>query len=388
VRKPPRYPVRKHVRWETYDQHCVFDYPLLNDLRDLKNGTSATVVRSTTGLFDDSLTGLLTEAAVNSPRRQGGGLLLETSDTNYVLNSADLSGWFNVNQPAPELDLTIINPTGSAGAWKVQSDVTDDINYTALSIEPSTALTASVYVKAGNFNKITLITAELPAGTPTAINEYTIPEDGRWHRISVTSELPANMIGFLVGEGLSPTVNVGDYCYVWHPSFASSNFLQSPIDVGETAVTRTGELVNLDLDDTLPARGSDFAISGTYQLLSTPSASANLMGVNGETNGRLVNLTTDRKIQAFYGGNNTIGDTVLTVGTKYRILFTGNSTHFKVYIDGVLEFTTAIGGSGSGSQTSIGINTNLNGSFIVSKVRGYNKYFDTPALAAAEACLG
>jgi len=266
--------------------------PLNDDLRllagfapaDIIPGTSytlptksLTLTRATTATYIDK-SGVLRTAAINEPRFEKEGLLIEGAGTNLALYSMDLSNSF-----WNKTRITAVSgydaPDGSKNACKLVADNSSSAHYLnkMLSVNAGSVYTLSVFVKASEFTEVRLsfssgvivnsksYTFDLLTGQITATGntgtggEPSITKMANgWWRISVISEVMVATgnayFNIWISENLNTSPVQGDgvkSVYAWGVQIEETPNMSSFIPTTTATVTRAAD------DPTLQRSGND-----------------------------------------------------------------------------------------------------------------------------------
>lgn len=238
---------------------------------------SVTLTRATTATYIDK-SGVLRTAAINEPRFEKEGLLIEEQRTNLALYSMDLSNaYWNKTR------VTMANgydaPDGSKTACKVIADASTSAHYLnkLLSVNANKQYAFSVFVKAAEFAEIRL---SLSSGGTVGTTSYTFTLDtgkvtaagtggtggvptitrlaNDWWRVSIISEVMATTgtayFNIWISENGSTSPIQGDDIkglYLWGVQVEEATGMSSFIPTTTATVTRAAD------DCTLQRSGND-----------------------------------------------------------------------------------------------------------------------------------
>ena len=348
-----------------YASSIVLTYPLRSDLKSRTTAVAdATIARTGTGHYRTG-NGIISSVTANNARFETRGVLLEQASTNALTYSNDISNvaW-SLLFGAPTITSGQTDPKGGTTAFKVVCD-----GPTVFSQATGAASTNAVSI---------WLRADMPItiGVGTGVGSFTSFDlNSTWTKYShVNTE-----DGFILG---SLALAAGDTLYVWNPQAEISAFSTTDIITAGSTGTRGGDVISLP-SGIIPAVSNNFAIAADVIVNNTPAASMDIFRFVGETNGRILAIGNDLNISVSYGGSTTATVTPpITAGQRARILFTGNNSAYKCYVNGVQVLTAGVGGSGS--HTSIKINNTVDGTMNMRDIIGYNRYFSTAAEALAE----
>jgi len=264
----------------------LLDNPLLhilktNQLTDVIAPTSMdsdlTWTRATTATYIDRY-GAVQTAAINEPRQEAEGWLIEGASTNATLRSEefDLAAWTKAGT------LTVTPNTIAAPDGQVTADTITctDVNIENLLMQATSfvdsgqTITMSYFVKGGTVNEINLRTLTLSGGvvqdyasrfnTSTGVFSSVSPNhkvsvialSGGWFRIAAT--ITANNTGntqYQTRCGL----NQQGFAYIWGAQTEESG-LSSYIPTSTSSVTRSSDNLSCIVLNNLPSKTDDTSI--------------------------------------------------------------------------------------------------------------------------------
>ena len=233
----------------------LLDLPLKNSLAMKAGVGSVTFTRSTTATYIDRY-GVLQTAAIDEPRFEKDGLLIEGASTNLVLSSevADNAIACSITADATEA------PDGSITADLITADGTDAQHYVQKIVtvaDDSSTYTCSVFVKNGSSDYIrfsqhiiggstnVLNSTLFTFSTETATNGAKVEKlDNGWYRLS--QQITNNSLG---NTSLYNRVYTEDWIantstntiYVWGMQSEQLPFASSYIPTTTSAVTRSND---------------------------------------------------------------------------------------------------------------------------------------------------
>lgn len=305
---------------------------------------SVPFTRAGTGTYTDK-SGVLRTAAINEPRFEKEGLLLEEQRTNLALYSVDLSNtYWNKTR------LTVASgydaPDGSKTACKVIADASTSAHYLnkLLNVNANKQYAFSVFVKAAEFTEIRL---SLSSGVTVGTTSYTFMLDtgkvvaagtggtggvptitrlaNDWWRVSIISEVMAASgtayFNIWISENGSTSPVQGDDAkgiYLWGVQVEESPTMSSFIPTTTATATRAA-------DDCILQRSGNDNWWG-------PITIALEMHCNGETSSGA--STNDRRgILAFYPSSGEYAVMMLDATTTQsgRLAFAYGSAIFNFY---------------------------------------------------------
>lgn len=230
-------------------------------------GDAAVFSRASTATYVDS-NGIIQTAAIDTPRYQDGGLLLEPQRTNLALKSEemDAASWYPA-QVTETVNATTA-PDGTATADKIVEDGNNAAHYTyqPVTVSSGTTYTVSVFVKKAE-RSIAYIRFssylsgfvqsyayfDVDAGTPLTIEagiaSYGIEDFGNgWYRIWASSQATASIaanVGFGFTTADNTQTHAGDSSsgiYAWGFQTEAGAYSTSYIPTSGSTVTRNADV--------------------------------------------------------------------------------------------------------------------------------------------------
>jgi len=333
----------------------LLDLPLNNSL-SMKQGTGeVTFSRTTTATYVDRY-GVLQTAAIDEPRFEKEGLLIEGASTNLILYSEDFSNTEWTKNATVGTDTTLA-PDGSSNAYKVDdtaSDATqyayndsasiaDDLSdYTAsmflkkgdqqycqleLRLQGGTSVTKLVYI---DLNNGTLVSGDTTAAKIESLNDS-------WYRVSITAtnNNTGNLTGRLLLRPATLSSSYDDtltgYTYGWGGQIEKLSFVSSYIATSSAATLKTA-------DDIIVTSNNNFNRDEGSILLDLgelPAVNYNIL-YKTDSNNFIYGYINDNgqlSIYSPYGSPGTY--TIPNWQDGFRVALVWDSSYVKLYIDGV-----------------------------------------------------
>lgn len=343
-------------------QNPILHAPLKNSLSLPIGVGSITFARSTTATYVDYY-GVVQSAAVDEPRFEKDGLLIEDDSTNVCLRSEEFNNaaWTKTN--ATTTTNSIAAPDGNTTAETLTDDATSGEHRVHQAVTISAGVTtASCWIKKGTQDKASIrlynatdltfanVTFNLTAGTinSTLQGSGTIeafPND--WYRCTVTgtatvanSSIYINILDdtyTLSYSGASETI------YIWGAQVELLGFATSYIPTTTASVARTGDICSVTLSGNMPdISTTDFSLLVDVKLLSSNSQPL-IRGIisAGESGGDIqYNLlrinNADTSVQYYRSGTSYIVASSLSTDTvRYGVTVDVSTDTVTGYVDGV-----------------------------------------------------
>jgi len=361
----------------------LLSMPLINSLKMIKGSGAATFTRASTATYMEN--GVLKYAAVDEPRFEEDGILIETSSTNLQLYSSKITtaDYLAGNDGVLIEDYKSID--GNLNAALLKSSVDGDTYFYAYrsnTLSVSDVYTTSVFVNIGNMTQgskvyirthsnITNTTNSSYVGVFSDGTEYISDTDGillnhniehiidDWYRLQLTTT-----VGDVNGDGSDVTSNyysivtvsdgttLGDGVVFCFPQIEKLPFATSFIPTGSITATRELEYLNIPRPSDLNLeRDGEVAISFEYESLGVTDDNQWIIG--------LYTSVTD-KIGCHISPNSAIGADLGSDGNSYytRAGYTSNYPKgkftmvasaedkvLKAYLNGDLQATTILQGN-------------------------------------------
>lgn len=239
----------------------TFYAPLTSNLTDYVNGAPATFTRSTVGWYEDS-GGVWRQAAVNQPRFQNGGLLIENGSTNLCTNYNAAAG----------TSLAGVNGNGATVAAVLASA---DLVAAGLGVIVSDGFVFELDNQTGGTTTSTIATSGFTAGIHTLsawINTFGntitfgMPGDGDLQQIVNTNAL-TRIVGLGnptdTNQNIEVILSPGQKCQFILNQFTRNFSWESPILVAGATATRGTDKVVWDVSAN-PVYNASEGMCGIY----------------------------------------------------------------------------------------------------------------------------
>ena len=333
----------------------LLDLSLQSSLSMKAGVGSVTFSRSTTATYIDRY-GVLKTAAVDEPRFEKDGLLIEGSNTNISLYSEDSTKWGSYHSSVA-VDSTVINPYNLLGTPKIVGDTGEFEHYTERvdSITSSTdTYTVSLFIKKGtkdvvrfssyftggtNVARHTFITFS----TETATNGAKLEKlSNDWYRVSLQitdNDSGNNAIRWRVYPNNGSKVDTSnDYIYAFGGQIEKLHFVTSYIPTTDSAVTRGTDVCKVTAEGNVTSNDADVTYSMSVSALGNTTASqAFFEKGNGVYN--LARVGATGKFEVYTNGgsigvNEAVYNTTRNIAVSYSPV--GSLIDTKFYVDGTL----------------------------------------------------
>jgi len=337
---------------------------------------SMTFTRSTIATYIDK-SGVLKTAAINEPRFEKEGLLIEGQSTNYFLNSDDPAKW-NADASLTKEVVT----DGATQAVTLKATTNNDatlfvlINSPGVSCAIGDAFTVSARFK-GSTGRVRLRFAldgtlagdvyfnaatGAVAAPPTSGVTYTTTSgsDGyTYATATLVATAAGNMAGNIWFSGEGGNLPSGSIIYVQTVQSEKNPVATSYIPTGAAAVTRGSESLNLQASGNCGFRITGDLFNRTVSL----SLTVNKMGLSsgsyhsaiatsGASNDIICRILTN-DIRAYRGGGGPTIPTTYPMPQKVLTQTIDDSNKMTLYLDGLSNSSTSTPVSPSGIPTNI-----------------------------------
>ena len=247
--------------------------PLESNLNLVAGTGAATFTRSTIGTYIED--GVLKTAAINAPRFEDNGLLMEGASTNVLLYSEDLSaGVWTGTAVAPVTDGTL-GPDGVTQAWKVEDDdnaATEFLNNNVIAGGYAVGDYSGSYVLKSGSSSLCRVNFQIYGSTTCAVNSYINLVTGASSNSAVKTEKLANgwwrilmsvantdagntfarVLIYPATGAASPDVTAMGYVYCTNAQIEALPFVTSYIKTTSTSVTRATDFCTIQFSGNHP----------------------------------------------------------------------------------------------------------------------------------------
>jgi len=341
---------------------------------------SMTFARATTGTYIDK-SGVLQTAAINEPRFEREGLLIEGQSTNYFLNTDTPTNWNSDSRvtksslvdgatqaatlkgvtTATATDLILIGSQAIAGAsgdiFTLSARFKSDYHRVRFNFTLDGALIGHVYFDAK--------TGVFSAGTSGLTYTSSLGIDGYiYASVTCNSTGSGSVEGKIWINSSSGTIPVGHIIYVQTPQFEKNPVATSYIPTGAASVTRGSESLNLQASGNCGFRVTGDLFNRTVSL----SLAINKIGLqsgsyhsaiatSGASNDIICRILTDG-IRAYRGPGGPTLSTTYPMPQKVLTQTLDDANKMTLYLDGFSNSSTGAPVSPSGIPTNITLGAN------------------------------
>lgn len=341
---------------------------------------SMTFTRSTTATYIDK-SGVLKTAAINEPRFETEGLLIEGQSTNQILNSEDPSKWAGTSSTITKSTLASDGTSQAVtmkGVINGTSSIPTIVTSNSVALVAGEALTVSCRAK-GNYGYIriafsldgstaaaTLIEATTGVALSPPAGVTVTSQMGSDGYVNVTATITAsvggNYVGVIAAQKLSAdsTIPLNTEYYVQMPQAEKNPVATSYIPTGAAAVTRAIENVNIPAERNIGYRlvGDKFNRTLSFELsverFSPPSATYfdAIRGLNA--NNDIILRIMDTSLRSYRAGGGPVININAPFASKMYVQTLDTSDRLSLYMDGKTD--SSVGGPTTPTTSA----TNLN----------------------------
>ena len=290
---------------------------------------SMTFTRSTTATYIDK-SGVLKTAAINEPRFETEGLLMEGQSTNQILNSEDPSKWAGTSSTITKSTLASDGTSQAVtmkGVINGTSSIPTIVTSNSVALVAGEALTVSCRAK-GNYGYIriafsldgstaaaTLIEATTGVALSPPAGVTVTSQMGSDGYVNVTATITAsvggNYVGVIAAQKLSAdsTIPLNTEYYVQMPQAEKNPVATSYIPTGTAAATRASDSISLQPSGNVGYRtiGDQFNMTIAFEIAInkyvTPTVGyAEIVRTLGANNDIILRAVT-ATINSYIGGS-------------------------------------------------------------------------------------
>jgi hypothetical protein len=342
----------------------ILHMPLDGNL-SLKLGTgSATFTRSTTGTYVDQVDGLVKSAAINTPRFEKNGILIEGASTNEALHSRDFTDAVHVKTNITALkDAVGVDGVTNSASTLTATDANGTVFQTVTKASAENTFSIDIRRKTGTG------TIEISDDGGVGYTDVTSSlNSSTYTRFTITTTQANPSFGLRIGTS-------GDEVEVDYEGLEELPFATSRIDTTTIAVARTADDLSIPFTGNMPAPTLDYSTFSKVDVLGFDSSqSPRIYQVAGETDRFLNVVGSTSKVNGKHGAVTSAATTSLVANTQALTAFVVDSTNQTLYLDGAQEDQDAKG-TVTGTATSIDIGNNAGASYLYGHLKDF-KIFD------------
>ncbi len=364
------------------------EIPLTRDLINKVTGEMGLFTRLTSATYWDSATGLLKTAAMDEPRFEKNGMLVEGASTNLLTHTSEYAMWAPLGIPVVTAN-TDVAPDGTLTADTIQDN--DAVTWEA--IVQATAITtlthtASIYIKKDAIGRATRFAGLQMQFSGSTIEYNTLGIDTLTGEIniSVTTDPSATAFSELIGEywrvsfsitsqdvantGLTiviypalgasaswaQTPSAQGSIVIWGSQVEALPFVSSYIPTTTVAVTRAADSLTYQVADNLPTSNLPHSIAMDFDWKAVyPGVAQTIFGVEGEVLRTIIAGNGNGLLTIKNGITGAItGDANLVRGS-YRAGYTYDAANLRLFTNGVLQGLPTATTGATGIPTGIKI---------------------------------
>jgi hypothetical protein len=316
-------------------ENCLLYMPMYNDLSIERGVGSVTFARSTVGTYVDRY-GVVQTAAIDEPRFERNGLLMEGASTNLIDRSEEIDdpSWSKIGTGTTTANTTAA-PDGNTTADTIDdtdSGGTYAVNNTAAVANDSVVRTVSVFMKEGTAVKSAL-QIRYGGGTPVELNTditwatHTVSNGsieeigGGWYRVqlSLANNNSGNTtLNIKVFAASRTDISATGTVFVWGAQGEELPFASSYIPTTTAAVTRTAESCDLTVENNIGLQANAGTVICDADILGDLSAGSQIaFAVTGETFRRIIPVSAGIILGQW--GPNMVSAVAMTPGIVSRL---------------------------------------------------------------------
>lgn len=327
---------------------------------------SATFLRATAATYFDK-SGVLQTAAINEPRFERGGLIIEGQATNYILNSDDPAKWTS----SSTVTRTVLTRDGISQAITGKCVINAATNFPSvvssgnITLAVGESITISCRAK-GNYGWLRLAftldgstaaatlfdaVTGAAASPPTGVTVTSSMGSDGYATISAT--LTATTAGVYTGvlalqrNNADPSMPVGSEYYIQMPQVEKNPISTSYIPTGSAAVTRTADNFRLQPSGNIGYRMTGDLFNRTLSLefsidkFVPPSTNYHdVVRVVGANNDIIIRAMST-SLRSYRGGGGPVINTAPPFFNKTYVQTIDSTNRMNLYFDGKTDGSTS-----------------------------------------------
>lgn len=294
----------------------------------LNTDADVTWTRSTTATYVDRY-GIVKTAAIDTPREEAAGFLIEGASTNLCLYSDDFSNavWTTTGAASKNAGAaSVTNPDGTTQTveFTVGTDGTGVVRQALTTSASNKSISIWVYIT--NKNSATTIGADYGNGTATQV-DITSASLNEWVKL----EFPNLTKGGLDTVDFHADVS-GLTCYFFRAQLEDLVEVTSGILTTSAATTRTVDNVSISNIGNFPFADNSWSVS--LGLSVSVGAQKGLLSLNTSGNGRVVVLASGQIAIVDSVASTSFTGLNVTDSQEHSIVITYDGSDVVVYLDG------------------------------------------------------
>ena len=337
IKQPVTTYLKRGVRHIVSGSKAAFRIPLTASLT-ASPSLSYTFTRSTTGTYIDN-NGVIQMAAINEPRFQDGGLLVEPSATNLLQYSESFVSTYWTKTNCTITPNNTIAPDGT-----LEADlVTVTGSYSNIPTNITVPSSEGVYILSTHIkNKDCTGPLQLMVTNSTSSVTYLVYDidiSDEWVRVYASFTKPEGVTVIRVRPvRLNNTSPSGSF-WIWGSQLELGSTSTSYIPTAGAATTRTADVLTYNVSDVITQGQGSLYCEFTYygSLAAYPHLFSLDCGLSSDRIYVYISSSTNSFVlSVFQGGvHNGLVSKIITVGESYKALVTLNSDSASLYVNGV-----------------------------------------------------
>lgn len=307
-----------------------------NKLNDTASGLLAPT-RSTIGTSVDRYN-LVTTAAINIPREEINGWLVEKASTNILIRSEEIddAAWVTVGGASVVGNANIAPDGNSTAETLILPNTNDAIRQSTAISATSKTFTFSIWLK--GFSGTERVWLSLSNVVDDAENNSFFLTT-EWARYEFTKTFNST-VGNVRAEIINFNPSDDSDCMAWGAQVEESRVLTSYIKTVSSSETRTEDVFNIPSINNFPLLSGSWSVSTWIKAPFPLNTNYKIFSIGANSVHVSVFETGDVLYQDG-GGSVNLGSHTLD-GVLFHIGVTYNGSEIRLYIDGVLKSTNAI----------------------------------------------
>ena len=339
-------------------QHSLLDILNPNELEGVING-SLSWVRPDEGTLKDRY-GIIQTAAINEPRQEAVGWLIEGASENLCLQSSTINTSLTEWQIGTNTtnDGTVTAPDGSSDAYAYTSITIPGSTFArqqVLGLTIGNEYTFSCIVRSPNPSLLTTGTIGTNASVTETILLSSITDEWVRYQVKFTSSATSVFVFPCLDWDVSGVVEV------WGAQVEELPFASSYIPTVASSAPRDIEPVIAPIDNNAPLFEDPFTVITKFtvnnlthdDLRTIAHISSGLLVSNGTS----IYIETNGNLSVYLRGTLTATLTAVTPGVEMSIALSYDGTDAQLYVNGVEVSETILVGAETGKPLRIGVGT-------------------------------